>query len=756
MKNDFFKYIGAEDSLAGYSRSYKLVLYKVFFTLMDSNGIASGYKIAEAFRNFYADRVRQGLKVDVNVDSRIENIDQSSVQDVYDVILSNPLKHIGDRGYLLRKKGPNGKEIIALNQELLTELTREDITNILTIVDRKLDLYYRKVEGSEHGMKLRDLVYRWMDEYAEVLSSVKGKEDFKNPFREIIFKDIPALLANLTPLSDPYHVVGSYGKGRWTDVPWIAIFDSRITTSARKGVYIVYLLNKDTKTLYLTLNQGATDAAQSDENRENDKNPKFTSIARSQSEQMTERLQKNAEEIRGIIGDTVQSYGRINSGSPGYDAGAIYYKEYKLNDLPGDSQLISDLRDFVALYKDYYNKSSNIKADENFEASGGEEELSIKELMMQINNYISSKGFAYENGLIENFYLSLKSKPFVILAGTSGTGKTRLVKLFAEAVGATPENGRYKMVPVRPDWSDSSDLFGHVDLNGNFVPGAIIDFVKKAELDGSYPYFLCLDEMNLARVEYYLSDILSVIETRDFKDGRILSSPLIDHTYYGADTAAAGRYGTVLLPENLYIIGTVNMDETTFPFSRKVLDRANTIEFSFVDLMPNFGTITSNSPQALNLNNTFLKTEFLLLSQCSEESESVSGYCLELQKINEILQQANAHVGYRVRDEIVFYLLNNKKYGLLSEEQAMDNELMQKILPRIQGSSLSVKTMLCELFKLCAGDYDGYQVQNDNVSDKMFKALHDTNRKIKYQRSAEKIELMIRRFEEDGFTSYWL
>ena len=370
MKNDFFKYIGAEDSLAGYSRSYKLVLYKVFFTLMDRNGIASGYKIAEAFRNFYADRVRQGLKVDVNVDSRIENIDQSSVQDVYDVILSNPLKHIGDRGYLLRKKGPNGKEIIALNQELLTELTREDITNILTIVDRKLDLYYRKVEGSEHGMKLRDLVYRWMDEYAEVLSSVKGKEDFKNPFREIIFKDIPALLANLTPLSDPYHVVGSYGKGRWTDVPWIAIFDSRITTSARKGVYIVYLLNKDTKTLYLTLNQGATDAAQSDENRENDKNPKFTSIARSQSEQMTERLQKNAEEIRGIIGDTVQSYGRINSGSPGYDAGAIYYKEYKLNDLPGDSQLISDLRDFVALYKDYYNKSSNIKADENFEASG--------------------------------------------------------------------------------------------------------------------------------------------------------------------------------------------------------------------------------------------------------------------------------------------------------------------------------------------------------------------------------------------------
>ena len=81
---------------------------------------------------------------------------------------------------------------------------------------------------------------------------------------------------------------------------------------------------------------------------------------------------------------------------------------------------------------------------------------------------------------------------------------------------------------------------------------------------------------------------------------------------------------------------------------------------------------------------------------------------------------------------------------------------MQKILPRIQGSSASVKTMLCELFKFCAGDYDGYQTQSDNVSDKMRKALNDVDRKAKYRRSAEKIEFMTRRFEEDGFTSYWL
>lgn len=460
---------------------------------------------------------------------------------------------------------------------------------------------------------------------------------------------------------------------------------------------------------------------------------------------MTERLQKNAEKIRTMIGDAVQSYGRIDSESPGYDAGAIYYRAYTLDSLPDDSRLISDLRDFLALYADYYGK-----------ISGGEETLSVRDAVNQIENYIASKGFSYEDGLVENFYLSLKSKPFVILAGTSGTGKTRLVKLFAEAVGATTENGRYKMVPVRPDWSDSSDLFGHVDLNGKFVPEAIIDFVKQAEIDREHPYFLCLDEMNLARVEYYLSDILSVIETRDLENGRIVSDPLVTDTYYGPDAAAAGYYGTILFPESLYIVGTVNMDETTFPFSRKVLDRANTIEFSYVDLIPDFEAFSLEAPPVLNLKNSFLKTEYLLLSQCAGESEAVTGYCLELQKINGILQKANAHVGYRVRDEIVFYLLNNKRSNLLPEDQAMNNELMQKILPRVQGSSVSVKNMLCELFKVCAGDYDGYQVQGDHTSDKMRKALSDTGHKIKYRHSAEKIEMMIRRFEEDGFTSYWL
>ena len=362
---------------------------------------------------------------------------------------------------------------------------------------------------------------------------------------------------------------------------------------------------------------------------------------------------------------------------------------------------------------------------------------SIKETISKIKTYIAAHGFSYPDGLIENFYLSLKSKPFVILAGTSGTGKTRLVKLFAEAIGAD-----YYLVPVRPDWSDGSDLFGHTDLNGNFVKGPICAAFETAEANPERPVFICLDEMNLARVEYYLSDFLSVIESREKKaDGSIRTSAIAQ--YEGG------------IPENLYIVGTVNMDETTFPFSRKVLDRANTIEFNYVDLMPAFeDAATGEEPLALP--NEFLRSEYLLLARdCVEDAPYVGEICSILQEINGILLEANAHVGYRVRDEIVFYMLNNEHAeGLISKDQAMDNEIMQKILPRIQGSSASVKTMLCRLFAVCAADHN--QKSGETDSEKMRKILKDEGVICRYKKSAEKIEMMVRRFEEDGFTSYWL
>ena len=374
----------------------------------------------------------------------------------------------------------------------------------------------------------------------------------------------------------------------------------------------------------------------------------------------------------------------------------------------------------------------------------GEKEMTIKEKIAAIKSYIATRGFNYEGDLIENFYLSLKSKPFVILAGTSGTGKTRLVKLFAEAIGA-----KMQLVPVRPDWSDSSDLFGHNDLSGKFHPGAIIDFIKQAEWNKDTPHFLCLDEMNLARVEYYLSDFLSIIETRDRKDnGAIETDALVDTSYFQSKEAR-DKYGKVYIPENLYIIGTVNMDETTFPFSKKVLDRANTIEFSFVNLM---ARATAGGQAAVQkLDNNFLKTDYLYLQDCDDE-DLIERICFDLEELNQILVKANLHVGYRVRDEISFYMMNNKKADLLDEDTAFDHEIMQKILPRVQGSSAAIKDVLSELFVKCAGDYTGFA---GAAAYEQMNAYLDS-KSCKHPNSAKKIAFMMRRYEEDGFTSYWL
>ena len=581
------------------------------------------------------------------------------------------------------------------------------------------------------------MLKRFIGEYASELSEARITGNFKRPFGNLVRQDIAGKLRE--SISETYYKVkGSVGAGRWTDVPWIAVFDTRVTESAQKGVYIVYLLNKESKTLYLTLNQGATDVAQ-ESGTASEGRPTFTGIANTANERATDALKKRANEIREAIGEISDvRYGPINCGSKAYDAGCIFYKEYHLENIPDDDALIQDLLHFISLYQKYYTLFvENSAGITPYPREGGEDfvPLSTKETINRIKNYINAKGFTYGDELIENFFLSLKAKPFVILAGTSGTGKTRLVKLFAEAIGA-----EYQLVPVRPDWSDGSDLFGHSDLNGNFIDGPVCQCFKLAYERPDKPVFLCLDEMNLARVEYYLSDFLSVIESREkLPDGTIQTSSIAQY-----------KEG---IPSNLYIVGTVNMDETTFPFSKKVLDRANTIEFSYVDLLPDFDSV-QHDLEPLELPNDFLRTRYLVLTRdCADQKDFVEEICFELQKINEILVKANAQIGYRVRDEIAFYILNNHVEGdLISFSQALDNEIMQKILPRIQGSAAMIEDMMIDLFKFCMGDLSGIDKDSGTAGEQMLSLAESA----KYPKSAKKIGYMMTRYEEDGFTSYWL
>lgn len=152
----------------------------------------------------------------------------------------------------------------------------------------------------------------------------------------------------------------------------------------------------------------------------------------------------------------------------------------------------------------------------------------------------------------------------------SGTGKTKLVELFAEAIGTTRENRRYQLISVRPDWSDPTDLIGYKDLSQQFRPGPLTEVLVMASKpeNRSNPYFICLDEMNLARVEHYFSDLLSLLETQKWNGDDIVTSELIAKSSLVLDEDKE-RYGGLSIPDNVYLIGTVNMDETTHPFSKK-------------------------------------------------------------------------------------------------------------------------------------------------------------------------------------------
>ncbi|MGB4004847.1 MAG: DUF3578 domain-containing protein [Halanaerobiales bacterium] len=531
-----------------------------------------------------------------------------------------------------------------------------------------------------------------------------------------------------------YVIEGSIGQGVWAYVPWIAIMDKDITVTTQQGVYVVYLFSKDMERVYLTFNQGVTKANQ-EELLDNKK------IIRETLDFMDFNIDDNVELTDRGIGQK-------------YELSTIAYREYKKDDLINEriteKELIDDLLKMMRIYKTYKKIFVQSAVRENEEFSE-KQDIQAVEIIDNIKKYIKSKGFIYPDGLIENFYLSLKTKPFVLLAGISGTGKTRLVRLFAEALKC-----KYKLVSVRPDWSDGSDLLGYKNIQGKFVPGAVIDYIKKANENPDEIYFLCLDEMNLARVEYYFSDFLSKMETRRRKGVEIVTDKLLDSDTFEYEDDRE-KYGDIIIPENLYIVGTVNMDETTHPFSKKVLDRANTIEFNEVYLA-NFklddGLETDIDVIPFKVNNDFLKAEYLTLKDCLEDDEEFIMEIIDkLVEINNILQEANLQVGYRVRDELCFYMLYNHREELLDKNTAFDFQLMQKILPRIQGSGEAIRRVLVKLFEFTTGH--DLSTEEGNIGEKAMKYV-EANSDLLYLKSAAKLAYMLKRFEEEGFTSYWL
>ena len=325
------------------------------------------------------------------------------------------------------------------------------------------------------------------------------------------------------------------------------------------------------------------------------------------------------------------------------------------------------------------------------------------------------------------YITAIKSKPFLLLAGISGTGKSRIVRELARACwdegtdeykAQKPKN--FQMVQVKPNWHDSSDLIGYVSRvsgKAEFVAGEFLKFIAKAWENTETPYFLCLDEMNLAPVEQYFAEYLSVIESRkSHEDGTVTTDPIVEKAneewYFNltasltSDEDIRKQFNEqgICIPQNLIVVGTVNMDETTFSFSRKVLDRAMTIEMNEVDL---HGGLTERNEPIGKLD----KAELIgyavdgvdVYAANKEVCETVLTY---LDAVNSVLEGTPFKIAYRTRNEFLLYVVNNLSYkkGENDEElpqgyvvaRALDEITSMKVLSRIEGDDTKVSDKLLD------------------------------------------------------------
>lgn len=452
----------------------------------------------------------------------------------------------------------------------------------------------------------------------------------------------------------------------------------------------------------------------------------------------------------------------------------------------------------------------------------------------------------------ELYHLSaLRAKPFMLLAGISGTGKSRIVRKLAQAtvteelqraegyIGDDFANDRWKLhspanfelIQVKPNWHSSMDVVGYLSNipSPHYVFTPFIEFVAKAWRHQDVPFFLCLDEMNLAPVEEYFAEFLSAIESRSFEDEEYMTDPIIkSFNSFGSAKDEKGtprsigdmmvndlfpdfkasdteseiakvikhfRIKGLTLPKNLIVVGTVNMDETTFSFSRKVLDRAMSVEMNEVNYDDFLASSTDNGLKAIvkgfedgafgegaNLNRLLVDRHIEakeIIGELGDDAHFAIDY---LKRVNALLEGTPFKLGYRAANEALIYLQSSKDFCQSDRRVVLDNFTLMKILSRIEGDEaklkitdsetdkerisnagvnvdeakvhggLNILTALRNIIKQQLGEYYDTNAEEDaegNAENGLAVKVTDRLRSIK------KIDSMLTQLSRDHFVSFW-
>lgn len=464
----------------------------------------------------------------------------------------------------------------------------------------------------------------------------------------------------------------------------------------KEDFYIAYLFNEDLSKVFLTLELGSENKYTFQRLKQ-----KFENIR--ELDKVKNKFKKEILEDNSLINNEInidlknfddeislkidENKQKQDEKAKKYEDGSVLIKSYEIKNLPPEGELLDDFNNLIKIYKFILNEfKDNNKHIEEFEET--------KTTMTSYNSfyeYLWENEFYFDKKTVENYLLSLKVKPFVILTGNSGTGKTKLSQLFARYLN---DKDNYKIIPVGANWTENRHILGYFNIIKNEPQYTPAYHLIKQSQKKKYPHFLILDEMNLSHVERYFADFLSAIESNE-------NIPL-----YGKDELE--------IPDNLSIIGTVNIDETTYMFSPKVLDRANTIEFkicSAKDYMTQ--KLNKDTPNGdveyLEdiLNNQELRKMSIHELEKIFDEEFWDKFSDEILKFQNILKEAGFGFGFRVINEITRFMAAAYKYENKPEKwnenwkRYFDAQIKQKMLPKLHGSQKVIGETLDKLLESC-------------------------------------------------------
>ncbi len=363
------------------------------------------------------------------------------------------------------------------------------------------------------------------------------------------------------------------------------------------------------------------------------------------------------------------------------------------NEEPSDSELGGYIMsDYTSSSTQMLKEKSNMTDPEVPENLGKTDGNIIK----MMNYYSNQKGLHYDVKDFINFHTSVKCGNLVILSGLSGTGKSSIVNVYADALGiqTTGANKRLLFIPVRPSWNDDSDLLGYVDLVHMVYRASdsgFVDFLVRAQKEENKNniYIVCFDEMNLSRVEHYFSQFLSLLE----RDSRNRVLQLYDEQYSGKLYNSKEYPSSITIGENIKFIGTVNIDESTYHFSDKVLDRANVIELNVLNYAKDWDTKTLKTVNK----QIWTMSDYEKISKSFTVNQRVHEM---LWDIHEMLHAASTKfgVGPRIVKSIDLYLSNlPEDYNeVLSLAEGIDIQVAQRVLTKVRGSENELGDILSQ------------------------------------------------------------